>query len=112
MEPHRTRMRVRTLASGSVTRRMKVLVCRAHVTVAVEDYFLVTAATVLLVVPAETQAQLATVEMAELALPERPEYQASQDQLVGLAALAETRPAEKPVTAALVALVALARQVE
>ena len=55
---------------------------------------------------------MATVEMAELALPERPEYQASQDQLVALAALAETRPAEKPVTVALVALAVLAIQAE
>jgi hypothetical protein len=45
---------------------MKVLVCRARVTVAVEDYFLVMAVVVLLVAPVEMQAQLVTVEMAEL----------------------------------------------
>lgn len=100
-------MQVRTLVSGSVTRRTKVLVCRARVTVAVEDYFLVMAVVVLLAAPAETQAQLATVEMAELVSPEHPEHQDSQDQLAVLAVLAEMRPPEKQVTAVLAVPVVL-----
>ena len=108
MEPHRTRMQVRTLVLGLVTRRMQVGVCRAHVMVAAEDYFLVMAAAVLLVAPAETREQLATVEMVELVSPGRQEHQASQVQLVALAVLAEMQPPEKQVTVVPVALVVLA----
>ena len=97
---------------GLVTRRMQVVVCRAHVMVAAEDYFLVMAAVVLLVAEVETQAELATVEMVELVSPERPAHQASQDQLVVLAVLVEMQPPEKQVTVALVVLAVLAIQVE
>ena len=100
-------MQARTLVLGLVTRRMQVVVCRAHVTVAAEDYFLVMAAAVLLAVPAETQEQLATVEMAELVSPERQEHQESQDQQVALAVPAEMQLLEKQVMAVLVVLAVL-----
>ena len=94
-------MQVRTLVLGLATRRMQVVVCRAHVTVAAEDCFLVMAAVVLLVAEAETQEQLATAEMVEMVSPERQEHQASQGLLVALAVPAEMRPPEKQVTAVL-----------
>jgi hypothetical protein len=86
---------------------MQVVVCRAHVTVAAEDYFLVMAAAVLLAVPAETQEQLATVEMAELVSLERQEHRESQGLLVALAVPAEMQLLEKQVMAVLVVLAVL-----
>jgi hypothetical protein len=98
MEPHRTRMQVRTLVLDSVTRPIAVRVFLARATVAVAAVFSVTVEMVLLVAQVETQAQLVMVEMAELASRERPEHQASQVQLVALAVPAEMQPPEKQVT--------------